>query len=42
VPSDLHAVAGVALSVGGVDDPDGQPKDPALDLLEGGEVQVVG
>jgi hypothetical protein len=42
VAADLHAVAGVALPVGGVDDPDGQPQDPALDPLEGGEVEVVG
>jgi hypothetical protein len=41
-PPDLHAVAGVALPVGGVDDPDRQPQDPALDLLEGGEVEVAG
>ena len=38
----LDAVAGVAVVIGRVHDPGGQPQDPLLDLVEDVQIDLIG
>ena len=42
MPADLDAVPGIAVVIGRVDDPGGQPQDPLLDPGEDVQIDLLG